>query len=370
MRDVVIIGGGLSGLINARLLSQAGLDVLLIEKKQYPFHRVCGEYVSNETLPFLKSIGFDPFQYGAVQISRFRLSSPKGSIMSLDLDMGAFGLSRYVFDHALYELAQSGNAHFQLGEKVLGVEQGEDSFRIKTAGKGEIAAKVVIGAFGKRSNLDAFLGRRFFRQRSPWVGVKHHLSTEHPEDLIELHNFRDGYCGISKVEEGRVCLCYLTARSQLKKHGNIQRMEDELLSRNPHLKRIFDHSERLYERPQVINEVSFARKPLIENGILMSGDSGGMIAPLCGNGMAMAIHSAKILSEHVIRYFAREIDRPTLEQEYTQAWKKEFARRLWVGRNVQRFFGNPNVTEMFVQTFRRLPGLSRWVVGQTHGDAF
>jgi len=370
MHDVVIIGGGLSGLINARLLSQAGLDVVLIEKNTYPFHRVCGEYVSNETLPFLQSIGFDPFAHGAVAISRFGLTSPKGTRLDLELDMGAFGISRYAFDLALYELALESGAEFRLGKKVRGVERENGAFAVDIGGKEKVNARVAIGAFGKRSNMDAFLNRRFFKARSPCVGVKHHFWVDHPEDLMELHNFRDGYCGISRVEADRVCLCYLTARSQVRKHGNIQQLEAEVLSKNPRLNEIFAHAEPLYERPLVINEVSFAPKPLIEDGILMSGDSGGMIAPLCGNGMAMAIHSAKILSEQLIRYFSDEIDRPGLEKAYTRQWRKTFARRLWVGRNVQRFFGNPSVTEGFVKLFKGMPALSRWVVGQTHGQPF
>lgn len=368
MHDVIIIGGGLSGLINAILLSRAGLDVVLIEKKRYPFHRVCGEYVSNETLPLLQSIGFDPFAHGAVAISRFGLSSPGGTQLSMKLDMGAFGLSRYTFDQALCELAQHHGAKVLQGEKVQQFEQVGDFFQVKTATSGTLQAKVLIGAYGKRSNLDAFLNRKFFRQRSPWVGVKHHLRIDHPADLIELHNFRDGYCGISRVENDRVCLCYLVAREQVRKHGSIPRLEAELLSQNPHLKKIFSEAEYLYPRPEVINEISFSPKKLIEQGMFMSGDTGGMIAPLCGNGMAMAIHSAKILSELLIPYFNKEIDRHTLEANYTQAWKKEFSRRLWVGRNVQRFFGNPTVTEGFVKLFKTLPGLSQWVVSQTHGD--
>ena len=370
MYDILIIGGGLSGLVNARLLSQAGLSVALIEKNHYPFHRVCGEYVSHETLPFLRSIGFDPYDYGAVKISRFRLTSPKGTELTLPLDLGAFGLSRYVFDEALYQLAKKSGTRFFLGEKATGVERMGPDFVVKTAGSGELKAKVVIGAHGKRSNLDAALDRAFFRARSPWTGVKYHIEIEHPENLIELHNFKNGYCGISRVENGRTCLCYLTARSNVKQFGNIPDMEKAILRQNPFLEKIFAQAKFLYDRPQVINEISFERKPLVEQGILMSGDAGGMIAPLCGNGMAMAIHSAKLLSEELIRFFEGEQDRRMLEANYLRAWNQQFAARLWVGRNVQKLFGNKTITEGFVNLFKSSGGLSRWVVKQTHGKVF
>lgn len=370
MYDVLIIGGGLSGLVNARMLSLAGLKVGLIEKNSYPFHRVCGEYVSKETVPFLKSIGFDPFALGAVDISRFELTSPKGKKLQLELEQGGFGLSRYAFDLGLYQLAQESGTQFFLQEKALGVERKGETFVVTTAGAGELTARLVIGAQGKRSNLDAVLNRKFFRNRSPWIGVKYHLEIDHPEDLIQLHNFADGYCGISRVEEGRTCVCYLTSRANLKRHGTIPEMEKAVLRKNPHLEHILSTGKHLYPKPKVINEISFARKPLLEQGILMSGDAGGMIAPLCGNGMAMAIHAAKLLSGAILPYFETESDRATLDANYHKAWKAAFAKRLWVGRNVQRFFGSAWVTEGFIGLFGLSKGLSRWVVRQTHGEEF
>jgi len=61
--DIVIIGGGLAGLVNAIHLSKAGLKVLLIEKNEYPKHKVCGEYISNEVLSYLAYLGINPFDF-------------------------------------------------------------------------------------------------------------------------------------------------------------------------------------------------------------------------------------------------------------------------------------------------------------------
>ena len=79
MYDIIIIGGGLAGLVNAIFLSKAGIKVALFEKNTYPFHKVCGEYISNETLPFLQKLGLNPFDFGAVALKDFRLTSPKGN---------------------------------------------------------------------------------------------------------------------------------------------------------------------------------------------------------------------------------------------------------------------------------------------------
>ena len=105
--DVIIVGGGLAGLSSAIHLSKYNLKVLLIEKNNYPKHKVCGEYISNEVLPYLNYLGIDVFSLGAQKIKRFELSTPKSKLLKSNLSLGGFGISRYVLDHALYEKAKS-----------------------------------------------------------------------------------------------------------------------------------------------------------------------------------------------------------------------------------------------------------------------
>src|SRR5204863_8713964 len=102
--DVIIAGGGLAGMTAAILLSKAGKKVLLIEKKSYPLHKVCSEYISNEVITYLRSIDFDPFSLGASRISKLRISTPSGKNIDCSLDLGGFGLSRYKMDEAFYQL--------------------------------------------------------------------------------------------------------------------------------------------------------------------------------------------------------------------------------------------------------------------------
>ena len=59
--DVIMNGGGLAGLCNEIHLSKLGKNVLLIEKNEYPKHNVCGEYISNEVLPYLDFLEVNPF---------------------------------------------------------------------------------------------------------------------------------------------------------------------------------------------------------------------------------------------------------------------------------------------------------------------
>ncbi|TXK47430.1 NAD(P)/FAD-dependent oxidoreductase [Pontibacter qinzhouensis] len=370
MKDIVIIGGGLAGLVSSIGLARQGLSVALVEKKAYPFHRVCGEYVSNEVLPYLASIGADPAPLQPARIRRFLLSAPSGKTLEATLDLGGWGLSRFTLDYFLYQVALQQGVQVHTRQQVDKVNYANDIFTVQLNSGQTLQAPVVLGAYGKRTSLDRTLNRPFFQQPSPYIGVKYHVRLELPKDQIALHNFKDGYAGISAVEDDRYCFCYLTTRQNLRSHGNIPAMEKAVLHRNPHLQHIFREAEFLYEQPEVINEISFATKTCIENHMLMCGDAAGMITPLCGNGMAMAIHAGKLATEQVLHYFQNGRDRVQLEQGYTRAWRNQFATRLQIGRVVQQLFGHPVLTELAVGTLKQLPFAVQLLMRQTHGQPF
>jgi menaquinone-9 beta-reductase len=371
MYDVLIAGGGLAGLVNAIQLARAGLQVVLVEKKHYPFHKVCGEYISNEVLPFLHSMGIYPESLGASAITHLQVSSPSGkSVLNAALDLGGFGLSRYVLDAYLYKAALQAGAAFMLGKSVEKVSFTDDAFEIGLSDGKVLESKLVIGAFGKRSRLDKQLHRPFMDERSPYMGVKYHIRTDFPPHLIALHNFKDGYCGVCAIEDNTFNLCYLTTRNNLKKYGAVEEMENQTLYKNPFLQKIKQEADFLYDKPEVINEISFAPKKAVENHILMSGDAAGLITPLCGNGMAMAIHSAKILSEQIIQYYTRHHSRGQLEAAYSRQWQQVFARRLWAGRQIQQLFGSEWLSGMAVSLLQHVGPATRFLMKQTHGKVF
>ncbi len=369
MKNVVVIGGGISGLLTAIQLVNAGIPCSVIERKRYPFHRVCGEYISNEALPFLKSLGLFPSEHRPAQIQRFQLSSTSGKNEILSLDLGGFGISRYVFDHFLYEKAKAAGVEFYLEEEAREIQFEDNAFSIGTSLR-TVDAHIVIGAFGKRSKMDVYLKRKFIQQRSPYVGVKYHIRTVHPPDLIALHNFDGGYCGISNIEDGKTNLCYLTHRDNIRKFKSINEMEMAVLHQNPFLKKIFLNSTFLFDKPETINEISFETKLPVEDHVLMIGDAAGMITPLCGNGMAMAIHSSKILCDNLIRSIKLNEDRDVLERNFTTAWNAQFRNRLWYGRQVQNLFGNRVASSIAVNLAIHIPFVAHAMIKGTHGKPF
>ena len=369
MKNVTIIGGGLAGLISSILLARKGIPVTLIEKKQYPFHRVCGEYISNEVIPFLKSHNIFPAEFNPINITQFQLTAVNGNSATLPLDLGGFGISRFSFDNFLKQEAEKSGVTVLQNTEATGVRFTGDGFELFANNK-PLTADVLLCAFGKRTKLDVEWKRSFTQSRSPYVGVKHHLKTNHPNDLIALHNFEGGYCGISNIEQGKTNLCYLVHRDKVRQSGSIEQLEQTVLKKNPWLKSIFESSEFLFDKPETINEISFATKEPVYNNMLMVGDAAGMITPLCGNGMAMAIRSGKLAAELVSEYCVGKINRSALENFYASRWKKTFANQLWFGRQVQKLFGSELASNVAIQLAVRTKWIARTIMKNTHGQPF
>ncbi|MGO3183116.1 MAG: NAD(P)/FAD-dependent oxidoreductase [Aequorivita sp.] len=364
--DIIIIGGGLAGLTTALHLANNNCSVCLIEKNEYPNHKVCGEYVSNEVLPYLNSLGIDPMNVGAKEISKFKITDTKGSPINANLPLGGFGISRYAFDQLIYETIK--NKVKVLFDTVEKVNFEKDQFCVTTQKKDVLKADYVVGAYGKRSNLDTFLKRRFMKQKSPWLAVKAHYNYEFPDDTVALHNFEGGYCGLSKTETGAVNACYLTTFKSFKNYGDIDTFQKKELSKNPFLSDFFINAKPLFKKPLTISQISFQKKEPVENHIFMIGDSAGLIHPLCGNGMAMAIKSAQIFSEFFLKSFQKNnFNRASLEADYIEKWNDEFENRLKTGQLIQRMLMNPIASKVGFAVAKTIPLVVPMIIKKTHG---
>ena len=302
------------------------------------------------------------------------VSSPDGNLLQQHLPLGGFGISRYLLDNELKKIAINKGVKLYDQCKVEDVQFNEDLFTLETTA-GRFTSKVCCGSYGKRSNIDINLRRAFITRKNNklnnFIGVKYHIKTDFPADTIALHNFENGYCGISKIEADKYCLCYLTNAANLKSNGNsIAAMEKNVLHKNKYLKQIFENSQLLYSAPVTISQVSFSKKSQVENHILLLGDAAGMITPLCGNGMSMALRGSKIVNGEVDAFLRNIINRATMEKHYETAWRQAFSRRLTIGRMIQKTFGKEWLTNRFVGVMKRMPTLTNALIKQTHGKPF
>ncbi|MBA3986903.1 MAG: NAD(P)/FAD-dependent oxidoreductase [Flavobacteriales bacterium] len=364
--NIIILGGGLAGLTCALHLSRNNLSVLLVEKSKYPHHKVCGEYISNEVLPYLESLDIYPLENNAKQISKLVLSVNSGKSLEQQLPLGGFGMSRYFLDDLMAKKARE--TATLLKGSVKNIEFHKTHFSVNTAKGESFTSSFVIGAYGKRSNLDKVLDRGFALKKSPWLAVKAHYKAEFRDDVVALHHFDGGYCGLSKVENGHVNMCYLANYNSFKNHKNIADFEQNVVKQNPYLKEFLKYATPLFEEPLAISQISFESKKPVENHILMVGDSAGLIHPLCGNGMAMAIHSAKILSELLVEHYkGASENREILEDRYRKRWNATFKSRLRTASVLQKILMRPKLLQFGVEMATRFPTIVPRIIKKTHG---
>lgn len=346
-----------------------GFSVCLFEQKEYPHHKVCGEYISNEVRPYLQSLDLFPSTLKPKEIKHFQLSSLKGTLATCAMELGGFGISRYGFDSFLAQRAVSNGVELYTKQKVVAISYLGDAHEVVASDRVKVEAKVVIGAYGRRSKLNGILERNALKKRSKFIGIKHHFNADFPDDVVALHSFEGGYCGLSKVESGAVNVCFLAQNTVFDKYKSIEEIENKLLTKNPHLKEFFRVAEPVFD-PLVISQINFGMQERVAKHVLMCGDTAGLIHPLCGNGMAMGIHAAKLVAESVTLFLNGKLSRKEMEQHYSETWRSVFAYRLKFGRYMQRLLERDAVLNGAAYIGKQSPALLRHFVKQSHGKPF
>jgi flavin-dependent dehydrogenase len=372
--DAVVIGGGLAGCAAARGLALRGHSVLLLESERYPVHKVCGEFLSPEAGGLLRALGVEEAVWaaGAVPIRRVAITSPAGTAWEEALPAAGIGLSRWALDPLLFDGARAAGAEALQGARATSVEgDGGSGFRVAYAHGGaarEAAARLVLGAFGKRSRLDRELDRAFLRRSHDFVAFKAHHAGADLGDCVELHAFPGGYCGMSHVEGGLVNVCLIARTDALRRSGrSFEGLREGAMRANPTLARRLDALEPAGGPVVSVSQIPFAIKELFARDVMMVGDTAGMIAPLCGDGMAMALRSAEVAADMGGRFLAGGMTFEALRRAYTRAWQGEFAPRLRLARALQRGLFEPRAARVGLTLLARAPWLGRALIRATRG---
>lgn len=392
--DVLVIGGGLAGASLAIGLGRQGWRAAIIEKGDYPRDKVCGEFLSPESRGLLTELGVWPSlqALGPAPIGRARFFSAGGRRVELALPGEGQGISRRALDQRLIEEAVAQGAQLHCRAEVESIARTSTGHAVTVRERGPggepqrrvVEAGWVIGAHGRRARIDHLLDRPFAALRSPFVGLKrhHHPSPSLAPELrghVEIHTFDGGYCGMSFVEGGVVNVCMLLEARVLGEvdGSDWSKVQVVLQDRSPSLGR------RLAELTPVgealaVAQVPFFAKEAHKDGVLFVGDAAAVIAPLAGDGQAMALESGVALAE-LLGPAARAPD-PQTQTRVASAWSTAFRRRfrgrLALAQGLQGQLLQPRRAERVFQVVGALPGaaelLARWTRGksdQKHASA-
>lgn len=296
MSDTIIVGGGLAGAAAATLLAQAGRRPVLLEKSAGAHDKICGEFLSTEAQAHLAALGFDVARLGGAPIDRLRLVAGERTIATR-LPFEGLGLTRRVLDEALLEHAAAAGAGIERGVTVRAVT----GLDLDTSA-GPATPGTLLLASGKHDvrgikrdtagTLDGLIGFKQYFRVSP--AVRSAL-----RGFIEIVLFDGGYAGLQLVEGGIANLCLLVDRPRYDASGGWPALFDSLLA-EPHLRRRLGDAEPLLDRPLTISGVPYGFIDRSDGPAFRLGDQAGVIPSFSGDGMSIALHSARLAAHAVV----------------------------------------------------------------------
>jgi menaquinone-9 beta-reductase len=376
--DAAIVGGGPAGCSAAITLAERGAHVVLFEAKAYPHDKVCGEFLSPECAHLLDQLGLTSAvsALNPVQIETVHITAPDSTIWKARLPGEAWGLSRSALDAVLAARARERGVDVRENTTVTGIDGDfQAGFRIQMRTASEpICARTVIAAHGKRGALDRALSRRFLERPQPFVALKAHFHGPPLPRRIELHTFPGGYCGMSEIENGASNVCFMAHESvfQSVRQNSPVNVDDFLQwmqSQNPYLRNWLTQAQPITEPWLSIAQIPFVQKEVVTGDILMAGDAAGLIVPLVGDGIAMALHSGRLAGAHVSRFLAKEWTAETLRQQYASTWRREFTARLRLGRALQVIMLRPHLLALGLRLMSSFPPLGDYLVKHTRDSS-
>jgi len=306
MVEVLVAGAGPAGSTAALVLARAGVRVLVVDRAQFPRHKLCGDTLNPGALALLRRLRIaGPVEAAGVPLTGMAVTAPRGAAVEADYPAGITGLavSRRDLDALLLDAAGRAGARVQLGVRVRGalVDGGVGQQRVRgvvlDAGQGplRLPARVTIAADGRRSTLALGLGLATQPPRSRrWAVGAYFEGVSGMGPRGEMHVRPGHYVGLSPLPGGVVNACVVTPRRR--GFGDPLRLLLEVLADDPRLRDRFATARAVADASCVGPLAVHARGAGLP-GLLLAGDAAGFAGPLTGDGLRFAIHGGLLAAE-------------------------------------------------------------------------
>ncbi|HEV2963041.1 MAG TPA: NAD(P)/FAD-dependent oxidoreductase [Candidatus Angelobacter sp.] len=328
--DLIVVGAGPAGTACAITASRSGASVLLLEKDRLPRHKVCGEFISPESLRLLSSLVGEARFSCNPKISSARIFDAS-KIVCLPIEPSALSIPRFDLDAALLQAARDSGVHAMERAPVHEVSSSE-LFQVRTSSaptEKTYSARAVVNASGRWSQLT-----QFPHSQEKWIGLKAHFSEAGPPDSVDLYFFEGGYCGVQAVGANAVNVSAMV-------RADTARSLEEVFSKNSELWRRSRDWEPLFS-PITTSPLYFRPPETRDRDIFLVGDAAGFIDPFAGDGISLALHSGQLAARSIVSFLQNQCSLEQAHQQYHAGYSKQLAPAFRTTARVRRLLSAPS----------------------------
>ncbi len=393
--DVIVVGAGPGGAAAAHYLARTGLEVLLLEKARFPRDKVCGDGLTPRAVAELIRMGV-PTRESDGWIRNWGLRA-HGAGHTFEIpwpelaEMPSYGLARarVGLDETLARHAERSGARLREGMSVTGPVRHERSGRIlgvrarpvdergrRTGEDVTFRAPVVLDAGGVSARLATAMGVEKNVKRPMGVAVRTYFrSPRHDDPMMESHlelwdgepgrsKLMPGYGWIFALGDGTVNVGLGSLSSTARPTGLDYKAMFRTWMRNVPAEWGFTPENQIGDLRSAALPMAFNRKPHYTQGLLLVGDSGGMVSPFNGEGIAYALQSGRIAADVVGQALARSSGyaREKTLRTYPAILAEELGGYYSLGQAFARLIERPEVMRLCVRYGLPRPTLMRLVM--------
>jgi geranylgeranyl reductase family protein len=384
--DVIIVGAGPAGSAAAYYLASAGLDVLVLEKSRFPREKVCGDGLTPRAVKALAAMGVPISKSdGWLRNKGLRIIGGGGRIELPWPDMSSFpgyGLvrTRLDFDQILAQHAEKAGARIIQGMNVTSPVLDDRTGRItgvlaqdtaegKEAQPQDFGGRLVVAADGNSSRLSVSMGLRKRDDRPMGVAVRSYYTTpRHRDEWLEAwldlwdgNSLLPGYGWIFGMGDGtsNVGLGLLNTSAAFQ-NIDYRSLLRRWLAAMP-AEWGFTEENRTQPVRGAALPMGFNRTPHYTRGLLLAGDSGGMVNPFNGEGIGYALESGEIAARVITQALARPTAASTerVLQAYPRILQDSYGGYYTLGRIFVDLIGNPSFMRFATRHGIKRPAVMR-----------
>ena len=342
-QKVVIVGAGPAGSSLAIRLAEANFEVTVVEREEFPRHKLCGEFISPECLLHFEELGVreQMLGRGGARISKTAFYAPSGrsvEVPSIWFGTGgaALSLSRAEMDFRLLERARAVGATVLESTSVNGLTVADGHVRAlkvreENGDSGNIEGDVFVDATGRSRILARLIEKRQGTATKParknaLIGFKAHRKNANVNPgYCEIYSFPGGYGGLSPIEDELANHCFLVRPEIVREmKGDADKIVETAVCKNQRAFAALNGSERVGDWLAVAVDGFGIKNLSPASNVFTTGDAAAFVDPFTGSGMLVALESSKLLARLVRDHSSNFAE---LAANYRVAFNRQFRLR-------------------------------------------